>query len=399
MRKLLASYLGADKKRVGRALAAARSTKKASLEALMATFRYCLVAVIYRAFRTLGLGTAFVLIRNRLVWVNGSCISNPFQPCHKGDVVQLDIFNLVRPPKREELYPRFAKTFVDGGFAVSGARRRRLSLISTLLSTFKNPILLRPGRVGGPQYRYSKGSFLIYGWGLVAPELGSWVARQIAVSVGFFFDSMVRKNKMCFTKHELEEAEFLERVPHGALRSPQQDRSYAFLMQKFNFLRSYPVFLDFDRAFKDEEQLSTMTGGESWLSMTFVSNYTLTTALRLKPFTQYIVDKFDYQTALSKTDASLVWGEEWRSDELGAARHVRRGVVDRLVRRQNLKVLKKTQATQRRGVRTLPTRSLDASLLPDKSIFSVTVLTKALSRPGRKHFLNKHNLRFLLAFK
>lgn len=402
MRKLLVRYMSAPNTRVSRLLELAYNTKKAPTIWLIKALRYSLVTLVYKAFRTLGLNVALMFIRNSLIWVNGQRQTNPFHPCYKGDLIQMDVFTILRLPRWAELYPPHRSSLTSRTRSLTHRRQYKYIQASALISLFKNPIVKRPISIQGPQYRFQKKSFLIYGWGRVAPHLGSWVAHEVLDSIGFFFDRMWRKHRGTFYRSEAIPTEYSIRYFKSEyLWSITQNTSYPALFQNFNFFGAYSSVTNVDRTLDYEENflMSTKTGGESWLKGVFISTYDLSKNLRLKQINPYLCKKFTSRKGRLKQNPKTRFDHEWYRREFNIARHLRRAVVDVSVRQQNLTVLKKLKASRLRGRRSEATRQQSSFTLYDDSLFAFYVLSRQTVRPGRKNFLNAANLRFLLAFK
>lgn len=387
-KKLLRFYLNAAKRDIHKLILKSDTSKTRPVQRLLTLLQYSLSSVVYKAFKTLGLAVVLHLIKTNKVWVNGRPIIDPFYTCYPQDFIQLDVFNLFRPPKRNELLKE-----INALTEKPGKRKQRLVAISLMFSLFKNPVLIRPNFVGNRQYRFKKIMFMLKGWGEVTPKLGAWLLSQVFDRFGFFFDhtgQWWRWHKTSWTKLDDKLAEFME-INDAETMEIDEATNYLFLAYHFETVRSFTVFTAFERELFKAKHLPDISGGGFLKTLGFINLFTVAHYLRLKLTWG--------NTDFTPGGMFPTFGDNIERVKLtSVSQFLTKAVIDQAVRTQNLAIKTRCEQPLYRGRRTRPFNRREAVITPDYFLFSTVLVSHQQVRPGRRFFLNQDNLRFLLAF-
>lgn len=389
VRKLLFFYLNVKKKEVAGLLTKQLAVKLNKTGAFARFLQYSLMAVLYNAFKLLGLATVLMLITKRVIWVNGVLATNPFQPCYVQDIVQLDVFSLFRVTYPQEHYRRLKS------ISTKARNRDKLATIAHLLSLFKNAAAIRPAAVSRHQYRFKKSTFLMYSWVMVAPKLGAWLMAQVLDKFGFFFEKtgqFWKWHKTSYSEEDDRVTERLEDIKTSSFEQPEEI-AYASVLHRFHCLRTFTIFTAFERVLFKKRALPIVAGGQFLNSQSFAKNFSISRSLRLKPV---------FRTGYAKTSnpkLKLLFKNIFSPASIELTAALKRSSIDYHIRQQNLLISGELEASKRRGTRTSNFGQVEAYLTTDTSIFATVLHSRQPVKKGRKFFLNQDNLRFLLSFK
>lgn len=391
-RKILQFYLYTNKKRINKLLGSSFKTKNSKVMYVLRRLQYSLIAILHKAFKFLGVQTVLLLLKKNVIWVNGVVVTDPFWPCYVNDIVQLDIFTILRVQQAEEHYIKLKE--VSSRYKLK-RKQHRISMMVQLISTFKNPMLIRPRALGRRQYRYKKTAFLMYSWIMVAPKLGAWLMSQVLDKFGLFFEESGYFWRWHRTPSSAADDIWVQRLEntniyaYGVIKATQ----YVTTLYKFHSLRSFTIFTAFERELFKKRALPWFTGRFYLNSKKMIQNFDLIRSLRLKPLLWVLV-RISKKRFLRKR---LLAPRNGLINTLSLLAST--AVVDESIRNQNLKLSYKHKDLQFRGTRTIRLGRIESYLIADVSLFTAVVISRQSTRRGRKYFLNKDNLRFLVSFK